>query len=132
MSESYSDREGTKGDAAWLARELIALLVPGADAALLVDALVAERAAAERDATVDGGARELTRVRAQLAIGDSVRMLQHAMNNPLTALLAEAQMLEMEPLTDEHRAAVGRVIELARRLVVMTRGLDAPGTERVG
>ena len=52
-------------------------------------------------------------------------MLQHAINNPLTALLAEAQMLELDPLTDEQRHSVERMVELARRLVALTRRLDA-------
>jgi signal transduction histidine kinase len=59
-------------------------------------------------------------------------MLQHALNNPLTALLAEAQMLEMEPLAEEQRASVGRVVELARRLAAMTRRLDAADTPHAG
>lgn len=135
MDESYSG-SGSGGAApaaaAALARELLARLAPGADASLLVDALLAERARAPRDPERDAAGRELARVRAQLALGASARTLQHAMNNPLTALLAEAQMLEMEPLGEEHVASVGRVVELARRLAAMTRQLDAPGSLRVG
>jgi nitrogen-specific signal transduction histidine kinase len=68
-------------------------------------------------------ARELDRVRAQLSLGEAARTLQHAFNNPLTALLAEAQLLEIEPLADEPRAAVARILELARRLVALSRKL---------
>ena len=67
---------------------------------------------------------DLRRVQQILAAGEVTTRVQHTLNNPLTALLAEAQLLEMEPLTDEHRAAVGRIIELCRRVVVMVRGLE--------
>ena len=78
-------------------------------------------------------ARELSRVRAQLALGEAARTLQHAFNNPLTALLAEAQLLEFEPLASEHRAAVGRILELACRLVTLSRRLASTETEnRIG
>ena len=71
--------------------------------------------------------RELRRTQQLIAKGEAMPRIQHTLNNPLTALLAEAQLLEMEELTDEHRAAVKRIIELCRRLVGMVRGLD-PGT----
>jgi signal transduction histidine kinase len=60
------------------------------------------------------------------AIGDLAASVQHAANNPLTALLAEAQLLEMEPLAPDHREAVRRIIELSRRLAVIIRRLDLP------
>ncbi len=69
--------------------------------------------------------RELRRTQQLIAMGNATSRIQHTLNNPLTALLAEAQLLEMEELTDEHRAAVKRMIELCRRLVVMVRGLDS-------
>jgi nitrogen-specific signal transduction histidine kinase len=50
--------------------------------------------------------------------------LQHSLNNPLTALLAEAQLLEMEPLEAEQLEAVKRVVELCRRTVDLVRRLD--------
>ena len=69
--------------------------------------------------------RELRRTQQLIAMGNATSRIQHTLNNPLTALLAEAQLLEMEELSDEHRAAVKRIIELCRRLVVMVRGLDS-------
>ena len=116
-----------------LARELIAQLLPANDAERLVRALMAERQAtpgappemSQFNSDEQIAARELGRVRAQLALGEAARTLQHAFNNPLTALLAEAQLLELEPLADEHRAAVGRILELARRLVGLSRRLTA-------
>src|SRR5687768_756646 len=69
--------------------------------------------------------KELRRTQQLVAMGEATSRIQHTLNNPLTALLAEAQLLEMEELSDEHRAAVKRMIELCRRLVVMVRGLDS-------
>ena len=112
----------------------MARLLPSADAESIVDALIAERTAATggrpalsvSDANLDPDARELQRVRAQLSRGDAAATVQHAMNNPLTALLAEAQLLELEPLAHEHRLAVGRIVELARRIAKVARRLDVP------
>src|SRR5579863_316931 len=62
----------------------------------------------------------------QLAAAGEVALdLRHALNNPLAALMAEAQLLAMEPLQPEHRAAVDRIIDLCRRTVNLVRGLDA-------
>jgi signal transduction histidine kinase len=47
--------------------------------------------------------------------------LQHTLNNPLAALLAELQLLEMEDLAPEHRESVERAIGLCRRLVTIVR-----------
>ena len=69
--------------------------------------------------------RELRRTQQLIAMGETTARIQHTLNNPLAALLAEAQLLEMEDLREEHRAAVKRIIELCRRLVGMVRGLDA-------
>ncbi|MDQ2932697.1 MAG: hypothetical protein M3Y05_17990 [Gemmatimonadota bacterium] len=52
-------------------------------------------------------------------------LVQHSLNNPLAALLAEAQLLGMETTLDpEHRAAVDRMTELVRRLITLVRRLD--------
>ena len=129
MRESYSD--GTAPSGGVSARDLIGQLLPGADADLLIAALLAERAAgAAHRASPDGkddesqAARELRRVRTLLALGDSARMAQHALNNPLTALMAEAQLLELEPLAPEHRQVVSRLVDLARRVAAAVRRLD--------
>ena len=147
MIESYSDRAGGASPpqasapmvvaepSTALARELIALLLPAADSERLVRALIAERNAApgaipemaQYNSDEQIAARELGRARAQLALGEAARTLQHAFNNPLTALLAEAQLLELEPLADEHRAAVSRILELARRLATLSRRLGTLG-----
>jgi hypothetical protein len=57
----------------------------------------------------------------------AMRAAQHEMNVAVAALLAEAQLLELEPLADEHLRAVGRIIELARRVAKAGRRLDGSG-----
>lgn len=153
MTESYSGSAGggppprtsaptrvTEASSA-LARELIARLLPSADADKVVRALLSERDAIAEDGVEPAhynsdeevALRELARVRQQFALGETARTLQHAFNNPLTALLAEAQLLEVEPLADEHRAALTRILELARRLVTVSRRLErASSGQRVG
>lgn len=143
MNESYSDgdTEAARGAAIVpdqppghvLTRELLALLLPTADVDLLLAGLLAERANPRDpalpplpDSALDAPARELRRVRTQIALAESVRSVQHALNNPLTALLAEAQLLELEPLAEEPRAAAGRLVELTRRVAAAARMLDAP------
>ena len=127
MNESYSgdDASGALRDGAQ-ARAIITQLLPGVDAALLVSALETERAGAaprHRD-DEDPSSRELRRVRRQCAVGAAARSAQHELNNPLTALLAEAQLLELEPMPAEQRAAASRIVELARRIAAAVRRLD--------
>ena len=68
--------------------------------------------------------RDLRRAQQLVAIGETTSRIQHTLSNPLTALLAEAQLLEMEPLGEENIAAVRRIIDQARRVVAMVRGLQ--------
>jgi signal transduction histidine kinase len=94
------------------------------------EAIARELPAAVADAAVVAGAPaatllEVRRVQRLVAAGELAARMQHALNNPLTALMAEAQLLEMEPLGDEQRLAVGRMVELCRRLVGIVRQLDA-------
>lgn len=130
MDESYPGRGGPGAGEAEL---LLARLLPEADVGLLVAALRAEgegsapRSAAfpvRRDTELAPEERELHRIRDQLRMGATARAVQHALNNPLTALLAEAQLLELEALTAEQRTSVARIVELARRLVGLTRQMD--------
>jgi signal transduction histidine kinase len=59
-------------------------------------------------------------------------LVQHSLNNPLAALLAEAQLLAMETSLDpEHRAAVDRMTELVRRLITLVRGLDSKVNDKM-
>lgn len=68
--------------------------------------------------------QELRRAQRLTAAGEIARKVQHDVNNPLTALLAEAQLLEMEPMPEEHRQAVIRIIDLCRRAAAVVRRLD--------
>jgi signal transduction histidine kinase len=145
MGESYSDDEVEGGDRdSARARELLARLFPSADADLLVAALLAERATAPvaaargemhvgADATVeDPPMRELRRVRRQFARGEAAAAVHHDLNNPLTAMLAEAQLLQLEALGEEHRAAAGRIVTLARRIAAVARRLDGTASPTIG
>jgi signal transduction histidine kinase len=58
------------------------------------------------------------------AMAEGVRALRHALNNPLTALLAEAQMLEMDAPSPQVRAAAERMIALCRRMSAITKEID--------
>ncbi len=52
--------------------------------------------------------------------------LQHDINSPLTALLAEAQMLARdEQLGGEQSASAEQIVELARRVAAVVRQLDS-------
>ena len=75
---------------------------------------------------------ELRRTQRLIAAGEIALGLQHAMNNPLTSVLAEAQLLEMEPLPAETLTAVRRIIEGTRRLVALVRKLDVVSTKKAG
>ena len=75
---------------------------------------------------------ELRRTQRLLAAGEIALGLQHAMNNPLTAVLAEAQLLEMETLPAEAMTAVRRIIESTRRLVALVRKLDVVSAKKGG
>lgn len=141
MTPNYSGQDGgaadQEGSAAATAHLLLARLLPDADVRLLVEALAAEaHAPAVGAPTLSGvvqpeamspGERELRRVRRQLALGAAASELQHAFNNPLAALLAESQLLQLEPLAGEQRQAVERIVALARRLVTLTRQLAEGG-----
>jgi nitrogen-specific signal transduction histidine kinase len=59
-----------------------------------------------------------------VAVGDVALQLLHGLNNPLSALLAEAQLLQLEPLTAEQAAAVGRIVDLCRRVVRVSKDMD--------
>ena len=53
-------------------------------------------------------------------------LVQHQLNNPLAALLAEAQLLSMETTLDaQQRVAVERIIELVRRVIGLVRDLTS-------
>jgi len=62
----------------------------------------------------------------QIDLQTLTALVQHQLNNPLAALLAESQLLAMEPTLDaQHRVAVERIIELVRRVIGTVRDLDS-------
>ena len=69
----------------------------------------------------------LIQLRRTFAAGQMALSLQHGINNPLAALLAEAQLMQLEELTSEQRASIDRMVELCRRIVTLVRRLDALG-----
>jgi len=83
---------------------------------------VALTAASDSEA---GMTPELRQARRIFAAGQAALSLQHAINNPLAALLAEAQLLQLEELSAEQRGSVDRMVELCRRIVALVRRLDA-------
>ena len=139
MTDISADASATDGDLA--IRAVLQRLLPSADATLLARALHAEAARGDAPVPPPHGARaselpsperELLRVREQFALGAAARMLQHAMNNPLAALLAEAQLLELEAAQDAQRLAATRMVGLVRRLAAIVRRLDDGGPAAAG
>ena len=100
-----------------------------ADFAGSLPALLAELA--DEDARRDDAVYDaLRRTRRVVAAGEIALGLQHAINNPLTALLAEAQLLEFEELPPDHREAVERIVTQTRRVIEIVRGLDGISERR--
>lgn len=136
MREKYSGPDELAADPALDALEVEALLsrlLPGANGSLLLYALLAEGPngsvdlRTQADAEAPPAARELARVRRVFHTGQGALAVHLAMSNTLTALQTEAQLLELEPLADEHRRASTRIVELTRRLATVMRRLDPPG-----
>ena len=69
---------------------------------------------------------KLTETSRVMELSNAVGRVQHEMNNPLAALLAESQLLELDQtLNDEQRDSVKRIVDLARRVIASSRKLDA-------
>lgn len=78
------------------------------------------------DAATKKAPAETTPATVRSEVRKAIVLIQHQLNNPLAALLAEAQLLGMEPaLGAEHRAAAARITELTRRVIALVRELDA-------
>jgi signal transduction histidine kinase len=121
----------------------IVVITPAADDTLLLATMASmgavhiERAVADRSPPALAGtllttmgenaaiSAELRQARRVFAAGQLALSLQHAINNPLAALMAEAQLLQMEQLSADQRGSVDRMIELCRRIVALVRRLDA-------
>jgi signal transduction histidine kinase len=111
------------GVAEVLAQHRLALDLPGALTRVLDLEGRATRSAAAGDML-----RALRRVQSLVAAGEEASQLQHKLNNPLAALLAEAQLLELESLHPEHATSVRRIVELCRRVIEVTKSIAASGT----
>jgi signal transduction histidine kinase len=80
----------------------------------------------QQDATTQDSPAGTTPATLRSELRKAIVLVQHQLNNPLAALLAEAQLLGMEPtLAAEHRAAAARITELTRRVIALVRELDA-------
>ncbi len=120
---SADEREFAMLGVSWiLAEETVALQLPTALLALLDDELLLTGSA---DAEAITGS--LRRLQATIAAGEMARGLQHKLNNPLAALLAEAQLLELESLSSEHLTSVRRMVELCRRVIDVSRSIEGMG-----
>jgi signal transduction histidine kinase len=96
----------------------LAHVLPGAVAAALELERLAE---SEHAAELLRSIRDAERL---MAAGEIALHLQHALNNPLAALMAEAQLLEMELVEPEHASSIQRIVELCRRVIGVTKALD--------
>lgn len=100
------------------------------EASLIRDALVAlapalRVAGHERQSASPANALEqLQRTRQLAEAGEIAIRLQHALNNPLTALLAEGQLMELEAETEDQRAVAARMLTQVRRLIEIVKRLD--------
>jgi signal transduction histidine kinase len=93
-----------------------------------VDAIAGALSAAisvSADGSVKRVEPSVARTRRLLAAGELAVGLRHAFNNPLTALMAELQLLQMDVREPETRAAVDRMLELVRRLTELSRALES-------
>jgi len=93
-------------------------------AVAVADALLVDGDAEQATGATQAAVKALRQTQRLMAAGELAMRLQHSLNNPLAALLAEAQLLEREPLPPDHRQSVERIIELCRRVVNVVRGLD--------
>lgn len=114
--------EATPAELVARARPLGAACVERGRVAIALGDAVLEQSRLDPDSIP---ARELRRVQRLVAVGEVAARFQHDVNNPLTALLAELQLLEAEPLGEGQRDSVTRMIDLCRRVVAMVRRLDA-------
>jgi DNA-binding response OmpR family regulator len=66
----------------------------------------------------------LARARWLAGIGEATLTMQHEINNPLAALITEAQLLAEEPgMLEEHRRQIATIGDQARRIAEVVRRL---------
>ena len=93
----------------------------------VTEALLVEAGGEKATGATPVAVKALRQTQRLLAAGELAMRLQHSLNNPLAALLAEAQLLELETLEQDHRESVERIIELCRRVIDVVRALDGVG-----
>ena len=106
------------------------LVGSGALAERLAPAVVDAIAAHQGEAAAAPARVALDRTQRLIAAGDIALRMQHSLNNPLAALLAESQLLEMEEMKPEQLEAVSRIVEQLRRVIAVVRQLDGVGKAR--
>jgi signal transduction histidine kinase len=75
-------------------------------------------------------AAQVTRARRLVAAGEIALGFQHALNNPLAGILAEAQLMQLDSLPAEQHAALDRIVALCRRIIELGRSLDGMGERK--
>ena len=118
------------GDVEAFRAEGTAFVGPESTPATLAEAL--DAALSENSSGGSAALRaHVARTRRLLAAGQIAFGLQHSFNNPLSALMAEAQLLQMDAPNDEVRECADRMVQLVRRLTEISRSLDSV-RDRVG
>lgn len=75
-------------------------------------------------------AAEVMRARRLVAAGEIALRFQHSVNNPLAGILAEAQLMQLDPVTPEQHEALERIVVLCRRIIELGRSLDGMGERK--
>ncbi len=75
-------------------------------------------------------AAQVMRARRLIAAGEIALRFQHSLNNPLAGILAEAQLMQLDPLPAEQHAALERIVGLCRRIIDLGRSLDGMGEKK--
>jgi signal transduction histidine kinase len=75
-------------------------------------------------------ATQVMRARRLVAAGEIALRFQHALNNPLAGILAEAQLMQLDALLPEQHAALERIVGLCRRIIELGKSLDGMGERK--
>jgi signal transduction histidine kinase len=73
---------------------------------------------------------QVMRARRLIAAGEIALRFQHSLNNPLAGILAEAQLMQLDPLPPDQHAALERIVGLCRRIIDLGRSLDGMGERK--
>jgi len=73
---------------------------------------------------------QVMRARRLIAAGEIALRFQHSLNNPLAGILAEAQLMQLDPLPPEQHAALERIVGLCRRIIELGKSLDGMGERK--